>query len=170
MLVYGFEAISFSYLISLFTNTVPGGFSLVTIVHILTGNLHLIMLILFNIQKARRKIVHDLIFWSCCIYLTSISSGVGINLGVTIATTDRKARTLCIVLNWIGRLFPSFGISACISKYTKLAFQNIECEQFPEKFREQICSASANYYSSFRKCCGKYQCGYKSIFQLIGFA
>jgi hypothetical protein len=39
LMVYGFSAISFSYLVSTFASTVPGGFSLVTTIHIITGKL-----------------------------------------------------------------------------------------------------------------------------------
>jgi hypothetical protein len=37
LLIYGYVAITFSYLFSLFVETVAGGFSFVTIIHIVTG-------------------------------------------------------------------------------------------------------------------------------------
>jgi hypothetical protein len=41
LLVYGYAAIPFTYCCSLFVGTIPGGFSFVAIIHILTGYCYL---------------------------------------------------------------------------------------------------------------------------------
>jgi len=41
LMVYGFSAIPFSYLFSTLVGTAPGGFSLMTIIHTVTGTFEL---------------------------------------------------------------------------------------------------------------------------------
>jgi len=64
---------------------------------------------------------------------------------------------LATTVSWIGRLFPTFGLSFSLMNFVETSFENAECATFPYKYEDKICSNNSDYYNwmDYRKCCGK---------------
>lgn len=141
MAVYGIGAISFSYMLSLVAETPAGGFSLVTIIHIISGNYKLYTQYIECTLK-------------CYIYIC-ISIGSGFALGVYILQDDISLESSAKIIGWIGRLFPTYGISKSLMTYSRLATQNSRCNAVSTEIKDIICKPGLDeWISRYQSCCG----------------
>ncbi|CAL8112749.1 unnamed protein product [Orchesella dallaii] len=119
MAIYGLAAISFSYIFSTFVRTVAGGFTLLTIVHLLTG--------------------------------------VGLGVASNILEDMSPDGTPYKIINVIGRIFPTYGMTRGTMQYAKISSGNSRCFALTEEAIGILCSpnfdADSYYNRVSQECC-----------------
>ncbi|ODM92121.1 ATP-binding cassette sub-family A member 3 [Orchesella cincta] len=118
MAVYGLASIFFGYIFSTFARSVAGGFTFLTIVHLLTG--------------------------------------VGLGVGSNILEDISPDGTIYKVINVIGRIFPTYGMTRGAMQYAKISSGNSRCFALTQEAKDILCSptfVTENYYRISQECC-----------------
>lgn len=136
--MYGYAAIPFSYIVSLFAGTVPGGFSFVTIIHIATGT--------FKDIPNSFKIL--------TLMTPYIYTGMILPFVVYVLEATPTLSSISDTIRMVGRFFPTFGASISTMRFVEIALKNSRCSLLPENAEALLCDKNVNLNPEYRQCCG----------------
>lgn len=83
-------------------------------------------------------------------------TGTGFALAVYIMEDDISLVGTSKIIGWIGRLFPTYGVSKSLMIFSKLSSRNSECNSVSEDTLNAICTPDFQYYyTNLQRCCGQ---------------